>query len=482
MRTLARLTFALPLALAACSAGTPPAQQPGSGAKPVAVAGDDPAQVAAAEGDARPESSQWLGVAGESGAMMPGTHETFLGVWVDVPSRAVGHAPLATSVVVDTSGSMAGEKIVHARASAKRFIDGLKDGDIASLVSFDDTARELVPPTVLGAASRVRFAGAVSELRADGATNLFEGIRLGGMNVMSAPATHSVRRIVLVSDGIATAGPTSREILGAIADKAADRGVQVTAVGVGLDYDEATLNDVAMRSSGRLYHVGNTSQLASMLEQEMKLLRGTRAANAFVDVMPAAGVTLTGVDGTRTQMRDGGGLRIPIGALFAGQRKEFLVRARVDAPSAGSHPIASVRLHFSDPSEGNLERVQEAVARYEVTNDAGRFATLKDERVQGIWSLAEASKATQRAAEQIDGDRFDDAERDLAAVEKKLQAQAAVSKDAKTKARIEDNARMVGQARASAGGAAKAPAAAKPAAKRAAKLEANDAAMDSAGY
>jgi len=438
--------------------------------------------VAAATGEERPEASQWLGVAGESAAMMPGSHETFLGVWVDVPDRAAAHAPVATSVVIDTSGSMAGDKIVNARASAKRFIDGLKDGDIASLVSFDDAARQLVPPTRLDATSRVRFGGAVSELRADGATNLFEGIRMGGMNLMDAPSTHAVRRIVLVSDGIATAGPTSREILGALADKASLHGVQVTAVGVGLDYDEGTLNDIAMRSSGRLYHVGNSTQLATMLEQEMKLLRGTRAANAFVDVMPGAGVTLTGVDGTRTQTREGGGLRIPIGALFAGQRREFLVRARVDAPNEGSHAIASVRLHFSDPADGNLERVQEAVARYDVTTDQTRFANLKDERVQGIWSLAEASRATQRAADQIEGDRFDDAERDLAKVEKQLQVQAAASKDAKTRVRIEDNARMVGQARASAGGAAKAPAAAKPAAKRAAKLEANDAYMDSAGY
>lgn len=479
MRTLAKLTFALPLALAACSSATPAPQVATPPGKP---APEGAAVVVAADSDARPESSQWLGVAGESAAMMPGSQETFLGVWVDVPTGAAAHAPVATAVVVDTSGSMAGDKIINARAAARRFLDGLKDGDIASLVSFDDTARQLVAPTVLGSTSRARMTGAVSELRADGATNLFEGIRMGGMNLMDAPATHSVRRIVLVSDGIATAGPTSREILGALSDKAADHGVQVTAVGVGLDYDEATLNDIAMRSSGRLYHVGNATQLATMLEEEMKLLRGTRAANAFVDVMPAAGVTLLGVDGTRSQSREGGGLRIPIGALFAGQRREFLVRARVEAPNEGSHAIASVRLHFSDPQDGNLERVQEAVARYEVTTDATRFASAKDERVQGIWSLAEASRATQRAGEQIDGDRFDEAERDLAKVEKQLQVQAAASKDAKTRARIEDNARMVAQARASAGSAAKAPAAAKPAAKRAAKLEANDAAMDANGY
>ena len=93
MRTLNRLTLALPLALAACSAGTQPGKVAGPGAA-AGPQGKEPVAVAAPDGDARPESSQWLGVAGESAALMPGSQETFLGVWVDVPNRAGAHAPL----------------------------------------------------------------------------------------------------------------------------------------------------------------------------------------------------------------------------------------------------------------------------------------------------------------------------------------------------------------------------------------------------
>lgn len=482
MITRSFATLGLPLALVACGGAT--TTSTGGPAAPAPGASGAPQQVAeAAPGEERPASSTWVGVAGESAALLPGTHETFLGVWVDVPEKGgASRAPVATSVVVDTSGSMAGDKIVHARSAAKRFIDGLQDGDISSLVRFDDNAREIVAPTLIDRASRMRLGSAVSELSADGATNMFEGIRLGGMHVMNAPSTHAVRRIVLLSDGIATAGPTSREVLGALADKAAARGVQVTAIGVGLDYDEATLNEIAMRSSGRLYHVGNTEQLAGLMEKEQKLLRSTRAANAFVDIMPAPGVQILGVDATRVEQREGGALRIPVGALFAGQRREFLVRARVTAPAEGAHAMASVRLHFADPAENNLERVQEAVARYEVTNDTSRVASTRDERAGSIFAMAEASRATREAGERIDGDRFAEAEADLAKVEQRLAQQQAVAKDAKQKQRLADNQAMVAQARASAAGAARAPAAAKPAAKRAAKLEANDAYMDSAGY
>ena len=481
MITRSFATLGLPLALVACgSATTPDARGP---AAPPAGASSDLQVASSSPGEDGPApSSTWIGVAGESAAFLPGTHETFLGVWVDVPERGGGRAPVATSVVVDTSGSMAGDKIVHARAGAKRFLDGLQDGDIASLVRFDDGAREIVAPTLLDRSSRARLTGAVSELSADGATNMFEGIRLGGTHLMNAPASHAVRRIVLLSDGIATAGPTSREVLGALADRAAERGVQVTAIGVGLDYDEGTLNAIAERSSGRLYHVASSEQLAGLLEEEQKLLRGTRAANAFVDVMPAPNVEILGIDGARMERQESGAIRVPLGALFAGQRREMLVRARITAPSEGTHGLASVRLHFADPADGNLERVQEAVARYEVTTDPARVASAKDSRTQAIFAMAEASRVTRTAADRIEADRFEEAERDLAAVEKQLAQQQALAKDDKQKERLAANQRMVAQARASAAGAARAPAAARPAAKRAAKLEANDAFMDSAGY
>ena len=48
-----------------------------------------------------------------------------------------------------------------------------------------------------------------------------------------------------VKDGVATVGPTSLDLLGSIAEKGADHGIHVTAIGVGLDYSEPTLNALA---------------------------------------------------------------------------------------------------------------------------------------------------------------------------------------------------------------------------------------------
>lgn len=443
---------------------------------PVAVANDAPNP-----------NGLWVGTAAGSDAFVPGMQETFVAVWVDVPNdEKAGKAPAAVALTIDTSGSMAGEKIVHARAAAQKLVSELRDGDIVSVTTFSDRAEERVMPTRLDASSRARIASVLSELRADGGTNLFEGVRQAGMTVMGAPASHPIRRVVLISDGIATVGMTSRDQLANLGEKAGDRSVQLTAIGVGLDYDEVTLNQLAVRSSGRLYHLTDTRALPEIVSSEMKLLKGTRATNTRVSIVPAPGVEIVSVEGARGMAQPCGGAGCPVdvqlGAMFAGQHKEFVVRVRLMAPEAGSHPVASVRLLFHDPAENNLERVQEAVARFDVVNDPLVAAQRKNDRAQSVFAMIDAGKATEIAAQSINADDFDRAERELAATEQKLRAQASASTSKKDKARLEESANRVGRARSGAAKAAAAPPAARPAEKRKQALEANDAAMDLQGF
>lgn len=424
----------------------------------------------------------WVGAAAASDALLAGSQDTFVAVWVDVPrTQADTRPPAAVALTIDTSGSMAGDKISNARKAAAKFVEQLKDGDMVSLTTFSDAASERVPLTRLDASSRQRIASVIAELRADGGTNLFEGVRLAGLSVMSSPTTHPVRRVVLVSDGLATVGTTSKDMIALLGEKAGDRGVQVTSIGVGLDYDENTLNQLAIRSSGRLFHMEKPEQLASILSTETELLRGTRATNAMVEFVPAPGVQVVGVEGLRSIPTENG-FRIPLGSMFAGQHKEFIVRARTSLTSAGSMPIASVRLLFQDPNEGNLERVQEAVARVDVVNDPTVAEARRNERAQGIFAMLDASKATERAIAMVDTDDFGGADRELAKAETSLRAQASKSKDKEERKRLEESAARVGRSRAGASAAAAAPPAAKPAAKRATVLEANDAKMDLLGF
>lgn len=477
--------------LAGCAASpatfvakTSTVETPSSTNKPATEKPSEPAQVAASTEDAPRDTGTWIGAAPTSDFVLHGQRETLLGVWIDIPQGAARtRAKSAIALVVDTSGSMAGAKIEHARAAAHRFVDSLPDGDIVSIQAFSDSAEDRIPPQVLEPSTRRVVHSAIDMLNAAGGTNLFDGLKLAELRVAGTPSSHPVRRVVLVSDGVATVGPTSSDLLGSIAEKGADHGIQVTAIGVGLDYDERTLNALAVRSSGRLHHIGSPDDMTNVLAEETRLFAGTRATDAVVEIIPAPGVSIVSIAGARSTWSDGGAMRVPLGAMFGGQHREMAIRVRIDDPgAAGARPLASVRLHFRDPAEQGLSRVQEVVARFEMTDDPKMVASHENERARTIVAVNEASEAAIAAAQDVNEGRFDKAAEKLAQVESKLSSVAGSVRDEKEKQRVLAVAKKMGNARASSQAAAAAPAAAPAPARRAKALEINADAMNAAGF
>jgi Ca-activated chloride channel family protein len=480
------LSIALATLVGCASQRAPSPVAPLAASAPVAATdpGDPGSQLAAHETMRRnvAEDGRWVSAATASDFVLAGSTEEAFGVFVDVPKGASpGHVPTALALTIDTSGSMMGEKMEHAREAARRLVEELENGDVLSIVTFDDGARLRLAPTEIDARSRRTALAVIDELSADGGTAMFEGLKVAESQLWSTPDTHLVRRMVVISDGMATEGPTSPDELARVAEVGLQRGIQVTAIGVGLDYDEHTLDALAVRTSGRLYHVEHSEQLAGIVAKEIGLLEATAAAEVEVELVPASGVRLLGTDAAQARW-SGTSLVIPIGTVFEGQQRELLVRAFIDGAHEGTKVLASVRLHFRDPAEDGLRRVQESVLRATVTDDASLVAAHKNSRTQTLLAMREAAMVAQIASEQANAGELEKADEQLAQAEQRLHAQAAVAATREEKERVTKSAERIGRTRSSMAKAKKAPAAARATAGRKAALEMNDEAMDAFGF
>lgn len=412
--------------------------------------------------------------------------QTYLGVWIDTPdgqdSQIMDRAPLDIALVIDNSGSMSGDKIVNARMAATSMVESLAEGDIASLYTFSNTAVQRMPPTRIDRYTRSRFMAAIRGVEPEGGTNMWAGLTAGESGVAQAPPSHGIRRIVVISDGMANVGPSSPQELGDLAARGTESGIQVSAIGVGTEYDERTLAALAVRSSGRLYHLLEPQQMAAILRNEIMLLNQTVASDAYIEIEPCPGMRILGSEIVPGEFVDGR-YRMRLGSLPAGQHRELLVRVQIDTAAPVARESASARLIYRDPHQsGASANVAQAVPlRFEVTPDARAAANSRDNRVDAIVASQEAARLQLQAVTLLNQGQAREAAAVLDRAERQVaQAAAEAPSDVRVRRHLEEQRAQLSRGRASAAGAAAAPAPA--AAARASALQNNADALGSLGY
>ncbi|MFT7625281.1 MAG: hypothetical protein ACI9WU_004472, partial [Myxococcota bacterium] len=131
-----------------------------------------------------------------------------LGMNSGLSPDAIQEGKFNLSVVVDRSGSMAGDnKIEFVKEGLKQMLDILDDDDLLSIVTYSQSAKLLVEPTPVNAETRPLIEQAIEQITANGATNISAGLELGYQQVLANAATGDMtQRVLLLSDGVATQG------------------------------------------------------------------------------------------------------------------------------------------------------------------------------------------------------------------------------------------------------------------------------------
>jgi VWFA-related protein len=140
-------------------------------------------------------------VTDSSGRFVPGLKQTDFVVYdddqpVDVTQFNAERVPVSLGIVLDTSGSMAGEKIAAARAALDRFLfDLLGPDDEVFLFRFDTR-----PHLVQGwTTDRKRISSALQRMRADGSTALYDAVAEALPLLQSG--RHRKKALLVISDG-----------------------------------------------------------------------------------------------------------------------------------------------------------------------------------------------------------------------------------------------------------------------------------------
>jgi Ca-activated chloride channel family protein len=234
-------------------------------------------------------------------------------------SENVGErAPLALVVVLDTSGSMEGEKIDRAKDSVLGLVHDMRDSDEVALIRYSSSA-ELVQPLARLGDVRAQLAARVRRLDANGGTNIPSGLAMG-LRTLDEAESGRVRRVVLVSDGL----DSTRAQAERLASDSAERGITVSSMGIGLDFDESYMSSIARDGHGNFAFVNDGAALASFLTRELHEASSTTVENATVRLELPRGMRFVRAIGAAAHV-DGDSVVLKMGSLFAGDERRSVV-------------------------------------------------------------------------------------------------------------------------------------------------------------
>ena len=269
-----------------------------------------------------------------------------------LPSQMVAQVRMPVNVcfVLDRSGSMKGEKIDRVRRATGRAVEMLDAQDIASVVIFDHRTEVLIPagPVVNQREAQEK----ISRIRDAGGTKIAPAIEKALREIDKGGAS-AIRRMVLLTDGQTE---NEKECL-IQATEAGKRGVPITALGVGKDWNEDLLIEMANRSGGTADYIDQPDKIVEYFQNTVQRAQATVVHNATLTLRLVQGITpravwqvfplISNLGYRPVSDRD---VVVPLGELESGAGRSLLIELLVDPRPVGQYRIGLAEVSYDVPA------------------------------------------------------------------------------------------------------------------------------------
>ena len=337
-----------------------------------------------------------------------------------------GSASLNLSLVLDTSGSMAGAKLRNLKEAVRWVVDHLSAQDTVAITLFSDEVHPLIGNTPL--TDRKALHEKIDAVQESGGTAMSKGLLVGLDEAMKGRRAGAVSRIVVLTDG-QTWGDADK--CKQLATQAGAAGIPITALGVGAEEDWSIdlLDSLAAESGGLSGYIAKPEEIADAFRTTLKAMQETVTSNLRLRVEPAGGVGLRAIYRaapiiSKLWPPEGapaaeGPVDIPLGELQAGGGQALLFEAVLPPRKPGQYRLARLVLNYEsvDPTaQGSAGAILDIVASFAV--GAGKGSG--DPRVMNIVERATTFKLQTRALQASMAGDVAGATRNLRAVATRL--------------------------------------------------------------
>lgn len=339
---------------------------------------------------------------------------------------------LASETIVDGVAVWRFENVPSSyKLKAPRSIDFVKQAlhtalerlaahDQFALVAFAREAQVLIARQP-GANKRALLTAidSLDELQLGNETYMAAGLNLAYQEVQQGLSREMINRIVVLTDGF-TLDASQCQYL---AQQAAQQGISISTMGLGVEFNEELLISIADTSGGNAYFIHDPADVPKAFAQELSGVQNVLLRDLTLKMRMMQGVELRRVHRVQPIISDLGALPLnadrsldlALGDVGRGGAVALLLEVLVPARPAGTYQLAHCVVDYSQPGLGAFgqKAVQDCILQYAADAENASI----DPRVMNIVEKVSAFKLQTRALQ-------DAASGDVVGATQKLKAAA----------------------------------------------------------
>ena len=334
----------------------------------------------------------------------------YMGINIKARDKVEKRLPVRICFVIDSSGSMKGDKIINAKKAAIEFIGKLDSIDYAGLVTFAskvqviDAGEHVIDKSI--------FYDNINKIKAGGATELYKGLSQAFEELKKSTFTkyekgrEPVKKIILLSDGNPTDG-IKVDKYEKLVKELRNSGISVAAFGLGDDYNEDLLSIIAENSGGTWNHITSSQDLSSVFLTELDAVKTVvytapelilqEGTSVEIDKMYLVEPEISLIEGkNKYRLRD----------IQAGETQKLVARARIPPREdlekgevLETHiKVATVKIVIPvDPAKSNYRTAasEDIIAKY--TKDNALLAIESNPYPRSMFVTAETTIIAKKA-------------------------------------------------------------------------------------
>lgn len=197
-------------------------------------------------------------------------------------------ANLNLTLVIDHSKSMEDEnRMGKVKAAAQAIITELTNNDVISIVAFNDWSSVIIE--AMHVQDKMSMRGRVSMIKPKGGTEIYKGLAEGVKQNRKYLKPSTINHIILLTDG-RTFGDEQQCL--DLARQAASDGITISAMGLGSDWNDKFLDELASITGGTSMYIKAVADVPIFLNDQIRSLSNAFAERMQLSVIPEPDVHL----------------------------------------------------------------------------------------------------------------------------------------------------------------------------------------------